>query len=137
MSSSRPKITMNKDDENKPASIEDLNSISPERWAELDAMSARYQAWREKVNLVPHNAGGEQYIRDRYPIAALYARADLQEIAESDFDAFLTETEIQSVRDAFFDEYPHEMHEAISNAIEYVLNQRQNRYEQNQSQRNT
>lgn len=128
---------MNKDDENKPASIEDLNSISPERWAELDAMSARYQAWREKINLVPQNAGGEQYISDRYPIAALYARADLQEIADSDFDVVLTETEIQSVRDAFFDEYPHEMHEAISNAIEYVLNQRQNRYEQNQSERNT
>ena len=128
---------MNKDDENKPASIEDLNSISTERWAELDAMSARYQAWREKINLVPQNAGGEQYISDRYPIAALYARADLQEIADSDFDVVLTETEIQSVRDAFFDEYPHEMHEAISNAIEYVLNQRQNRYEQNQSERNT
>ena len=128
---------MNNDDENKPASIEDLNSISPERWAELDAMSARYHAWREKVNLVQFNAGGEQYIRDRYPIAALYARADLQEIAESDFDALLTETEIQAVHDAFFDEYPHEMHEAISNAIEYVLNQRKNRYEQNQSQRNT
>ncbi len=124
-------------DENEPASIEDFNSISPERWAELDAMSARYEAWREKVNLVPRNAGGEQYIRDRYPITALYARADLQEIAESDFDAFLTETEIQAVRDALFDECPHEMHEAISNAIEYVLNQRQNRYEQNQPQGDT
>lgn len=125
---------MNKDDENKPASIEDLKSISPERWAELDAMCAEYDAWREKVNLVPTNAGGEQYIRDRYPITALYARADLQEIAESDFDAVLTETEMQAVADAFYDDFPHEMHEAISNAIEYVLNQRQNRYEQDKSQ---
>lgn len=128
---------MKNNEENKPASVEDLKSISPERWAELDAMCAQYDAWRAKMNLVPLNAGGEQYIRDLYPIAALYARADLQEIAESDFDALLTETEIQAVHDAFFDEYPHEMHEAISNAIEYVLNQRKNRYEQNQSQRNT
>jgi hypothetical protein len=128
---------MNNNDENKPASIEDLNSISPERWAELDAMSARYEAWREKVNLVPHNASGEQYIRNRYPITALYDRAALQEIAESDFDAILTETEMQVVADAFYDDFPHEIHEAISNAIEYVLNQRQNRYEQNQSQGNT
>ena len=89
------------------------------------------------MNLVPFNAGGEQYIRDRYPITALYDRAALQDIAESDFDAMLTETEMQAVADAFYDDFPHEMHEAISNAIEYVLNQRQNRYEQNQSERNT
>ena len=128
---------MKNNDENKPASIEDLNSISPERWAELEAMSARYEVWREKVNLVPFNAGGEQYIRDRYPIAALYDRAALQEITESDFDAILTETEMQAVADAFYDDFPHEMREAISNAIEYVLNQRKNYDEQNQSERNT
>ena len=67
----------------------------------------------------------------------LYARADLQEIAESEFDAVLTETEIKDTAAAFYDEFPHEMHEAISGAVEYVLNQRKNHNEQDKSQGNT
>lgn len=117
---------MNKDDENKPASFEEITGISEERMRELNEMLAEATEARERLNLVPPNAGGEQYIRDRYPIAALFERADLQDIAESNFDAMLTETEIQDVAAAFFDDFPYEMHEAITNAIEYVLNQRKN-----------
>lgn len=112
---------MKNDDENAPATIEDLNSISPERWAELNAMTAEYEAWSERVNLVPFNAGGEQYIRDRYPIAAVFDRAYLQEIAGSEFDAALTETEIQDVAAEVYDDFPHEVHEVIANAIERVV----------------
>lgn len=114
-----------KDDETRPATMEEINSISPERWAELDAMAAEAHEQTEKINLVPHNAAAEQYISDRYPIAALYARADIQEIAISNFETGLTETEIQDVRDAFFDEYPDEIHNAIADAIENVINKRQ------------
>lgn len=109
------------DDETKPASIEDFKTISPERWAELDAMCAEAERYRELLNLVPFNQGGERYIRERYPIAVLYARADLQEIAESSFGAFLTETEVQAVHDEFFDEYPDELYFAIVDAIERVI----------------
>ncbi|MFZ2556169.1 MAG: hypothetical protein WAZ27_04535 [Minisyncoccia bacterium] len=114
-----------KDDDTRPATMEEINSISPERWAELDTMAAEALEQTEKINLVPHNPMSEQYIHDRYPIAALYARADIQEIAVSNFETGLTEAEIQEVRDAFFDEYPDEIHNAIADAIESVINERQ------------
>lgn len=126
------------EDENKPASIENFTAISPERWAELDAMCAEAERYRELLNLVPFNQGGERYIRERYPVAILYARADLQEIAESSFDALLTETEMQAVCDEFFDEYPDELYCAIVDAIERVVQRRSAiAYEQNQPQGNT
>jgi hypothetical protein len=114
---------MNEDDR-KPASIEDIKAISPERWAELEAQCAEAERYREFLNLVPLNQGGERYIRERYPIALLYARADLQEMAESDFDTVLTETEIQTVHEEFFCEYPDELHLAIADAIERVVERR-------------
>lgn len=115
---------MKNDDGNTQATVEDFNSISPERWAELDAMTAEYEAWSERVNLVPLNAGGEQYIRDRYPIAAVFDRAYLQEIAESESDTVLTETEIQDVAADVYDDFPHEMYETITNAIGRVVARR-------------
>jgi hypothetical protein len=114
-----------KSDETSPATMEEINSISPERWAELDAMAAEALEQAEKINLVPHNHVSEQYIHDRYPIAALYARADIQEIAISNFKTALTEAEIQDAHDAFFDEYPDEMHNAIADAVESIINKRQ------------
>lgn len=137
MDSSRQNTPMTNDDEKIPASFEEITGISEERMRELEEMSAQATAARERLNLVPPNAGGEQYIRDRYPIAALFERADLQDIAESDFDEMLTETEIQDVAAAFFDDFPHEVHEALTNAIEYVLNQRKNYDVQDKSQGNT
>ncbi len=126
------------EDETKPASIEDFAAISPERWAELDAMCAEAERYREFLNLVPRNQGGERYIRERYPIAVLYARADLQDIAESSFDTTLTETEVQAVQEEFFNEYPEELHFAITDAIERVVQHRSAiAYEQNQPQRDT
>jgi hypothetical protein len=114
-----------KDDETRPASIEDFNSITPERWAELDAMTAEYSAWREKMNIVPYNKDAERYILDRYPLRMLYERADLQDIAESHFDTLLTEEEIQSVGDEFISNYPDEIHLAIADAIERVIDERE------------
>jgi len=116
---------MKNNDGNKPASFEEIAGISEEYMRELDEMCAQAEADRERLNLVPSNAGGEKYISDRYPIVALYARTDLQEIAVSDFKALLTETEIQAVRDVFFDTYPHEIYTTLVDAIELVLNERQ------------
>ncbi len=98
--------------------------FNSKEWKETQALMDEAERQMEAMNLVPQNTGGEQYIRDRYPIAALYARADLQDIAMSDFKALLTETEIQAVRDVFFDAYPHEIYVALTDAIELVLKQR-------------
>lgn len=112
------------EDETTPASIEDFSAISPEYWAELDALYVEVEQQREFLNLVPLDKGGERYIRERYPVTVLYARADLQDIAESDYDTVLTETEIQAVQVNFFGEYPEELHLAITNAIECVIQSR-------------
>lgn len=115
---------MDTNDENKPASFEDLTGISEEQMKEWDRLIIERERRDEIINLVPENGGGEKYIHDRYPIAALYARAEIQEIAWNDFETILTEEEIQGVRCAFIDDYPHEIHVAIVDAIESVLDRR-------------
>lgn len=115
---------MDINDENKPASFEDLTGVSEEQMKEWDRLIAERERRDEIINLVPRNDGGEAYISDRYPIAALYARAEIQEIAWNDFETTLTEEEIQEVKCAFIDDYPHEIHVAIVDAIESVLGRR-------------
>ena len=115
---------MDINDENKPASFEDLTGVSEEQMKEWNRLIAEWQRRDEIINLVPKNDGGERYISDRYPVAALYTRSEIQGIAWGDFETTLTEEEIQGVRCAFIDDYPHEIHVAIVDAIESVLDRR-------------
>lgn len=111
-------------DENRPATLEDLNSISNERMKELDAMVAEAFERAEKVNLVPYDPAAERYICDRYPVAALYARADIQDIATSNFETVLTEAEIQEVRAIFSDRFPDGVYTTTVDAIDKIVNER-------------
>ncbi|MBU6490875.1 hypothetical protein KGQ25_01810 [Patescibacteria group bacterium] len=113
-------------DENTPATMEELNAFfNSKEWKETKALMDEAEKRMEVMNLVPHNKGGERYIRERYPIAALYARSDLQNIAIDEFDTTLTETEIQAVSDEFFCDYPEEMSLSIAAAVERVVKRRQ------------
>lgn len=117
---------MKKDDETRPATMEELNALfDSEHWKELEALADEAQKQMETMNLVPYDAGAERYLIDRYPIRALYARADIQDIAMSQHETALTEEEIREVSDTFFDAYPDEIYIAISDAIERVVNERQ------------
>ena len=116
---------MQKGDENIPASFEEITGVSEEQLKKLDDMVAEIEKQNEALNLVPYNAGGEKYITDRYPIHTLFTRADLQEIATSNYDTLLTEEEIQSTSNVFMDNYPDEIQIAITSAIESVINERE------------
>lgn len=116
---------MNEDNKNTPESFEDLTGVSEEQMKKWDELIARSKERAEIINLVPENDGGERYIRDRYPVAALYARSEIQEIAWNNFEVTLTEEEIQRVKCVFIDDYPHEIHDAIVDAIESVLDARE------------
>ncbi len=98
--------------------------ITPERWAEIDAMAASAAERMELENLVPIDNRSEKYIERCYPIAVLYGRSDIQELAETYHDAHLTEEEIEKVRDQFFDDFPLEFEFGIRAAIEAVLEER-------------
>jgi hypothetical protein len=112
----------------EPMTSEQLDALfNSKEWREMQSMVEEIEKQMEVTNLVPIDQKAERYIFDRYPIAVLFARADLQEIAHSNFDEMLTEEEIQSVRDAFFDDLPYEVHQAVANAIEHVLDQREKR----------
>jgi hypothetical protein len=113
-------------DENTPATMEELNTLfNSKEWKETEALMDEAEKRMEAMNLVPYNKGGEQYIRDRYPIAALYARADFQEIARSECNTMLTEEEIKTVSDEFFCAYPDEISIEITEAVKRVINNRQ------------
>lgn len=113
-------------DENAPATMEELNALfNSEEWKKTEALIDEAEKQMEALNLVPRNDGGERYIRDRYPITALYSRADLQEIARDECNAMLTEEEIQAASDAFFDDYPNEICLAVSEAVKFVISKRQ------------
>lgn len=111
--------------ENDFGSFEDLTGVSEEQMKEWKRLIAERERRDEIINLVPRNDGGEAYISDRYPVAALYARAEIQEIAWSDFETTLREEEIQEVKYAFIDNYPLEIQMAIVDAIESVLDARE------------
>ena len=116
---------MDTNNENAPATNADLEAIfNSEEFKKIEHLAAEVEKQMEAMNLVPLNKGGEQYIRDRYPIAALYARADLQVIATDDFGTELTEMEIQAVSDEFFCAYPDEMPLAVTAAVERVIKNR-------------
>lgn len=112
------------DDEHTPASFEELTGITDERMAEMEMLMAAVEREMAAVNLIPLNKVCEQYIRDRYPISALYGRYDIKEIAYNEHGATLTEDEIQGVSTAFYDAYPDEIHIAIADAIEQVIAER-------------
>lgn len=106
--------------------MEQLNALfNSKEWRETEALLDEAEKRMEAMNLVPRNDGGERYIRDRYPIAALYARADLQEVAMDEHKTMLTEEEIQAVSDEFFCAYPDEISIEIAEAVKRVISNRQ------------
>jgi hypothetical protein len=117
---------MKKNNDIRPATIEDFNSISKERWAELDAWAVEHERQSEEMNLVPLNKGGEQYIYHRYPIRVLYERSGLQQVAMSNHDISLTETEIQTIGDIVMDNpgLQDALYIAIQEAVESVVDER-------------
>jgi hypothetical protein len=116
---------MYEDDETRPASIEEIAAITPERWKELDDLFARSNEESEKINLVPKSKEGEAYISDRYPVFALFTRYELQEIAHTHCNTFLTETEMREVLYAFLDEGWMEVQEALIKAVEFIASNRE------------
>ena len=115
-----------KDDETRPATMEEIEAtFNSKEYAQISAMVDEVQKQREMMNLIPYNKDAERYILDRYPVRALYARADIKEFAESNFDTYLTEEEIQAVGDVFFDNYPDEIYCAIVDAIKHVISERE------------
>lgn len=115
---------MKRDDGNVQESLEEI-LVSAKQIEKLNEMVSSACAEEEVVNLVPISKDGEQYLCGRYPIAILCTRSEIQEIAEDEFESILTEKEIQDVRCVFCDNYPHEIHEAIVDAIESVLDRRE------------
>lgn len=116
------------DDTGEPATPEQLDALfNSKEWHDLQSTAEEAERQMETMNLVPIDRSAERYIFDRYPIAILFARADLQETAHSNFDEMLTEEEIQSVRDEFFDSFPDEVHQAVADAVEHVLDRREKR----------
>jgi hypothetical protein len=116
----------NKDDETRPATMEEIEAtFNSKEYAEISAMVDEVQKERERMNLIPYNKEAERYILDRYPVRSLYARADIKDFAESNFDTYLTEDEIQAVGDEFLSNYPDEIYLAIVDAIKQVISERE------------
>lgn len=113
-----------KDDIEMATEEEARATLESKEFKELQVLSTQVREQMEMMNLVPLNQGGEQYIRDRYPISVLYTRSYLQVIAKDEFDENLSESEIQDVAAEVCDDFPYEVHEAITNAIERVVERR-------------
>ena len=112
---------MKKHDEHTPATMADIKSIN---WEKLNAQCSEVEKQMENANLVPLSRSGEKYLSERYPVAALYTRSQLQELSATHCTTTLSENEIQEVNAEFYDEYPHEIEEAIIRAIRRVITAR-------------
>jgi len=62
---------------------------------------------------------------ERCPITIQYSVEEIQEIAESYFQTELTEKEIEDVSDNFYDTFPCEIHAAVQDAVEAVIDARE------------
>ncbi len=112
-------------DDTQPATEEDMKAtFKSSEWQKLKVLIDETEQQMEAMNLVPLNKGGEQYIRDRYPIAVLYHRAYLQDVAMTECNTMLTEEEIQNIGCSFFDDFPDEIWLAIIEAVKLVVSER-------------